>query len=147
MTRFLLIGLVAASLIASCFAQSSADRVFRNGKIYTIDARGTIAQAIAIRDGRIVYVGTNDKLAPFIGASTKVTDLHGRFLMPGLIDGHLHPLEGGLVLRKCGLNYEPLTVPEMQGRIQDCLNKTKNRSRTAGSKSSAGFRRACVRRA
>jgi adenine deaminase len=64
MTRFLLVGLVAASLIASCFAQSSADRVFRNGKIYTMDARGTIAQAIAIRDGRIVYVGTNDKLAP-----------------------------------------------------------------------------------
>jgi hypothetical protein len=87
MTRFLLVGLIAASLIASCFAQSSADRVFRNGKIYTVDARGTIAQAIAIRDGRIVYVGTNDKLAPFIGASTKVTDLHGRFLMPGLIDG------------------------------------------------------------
>ena len=104
MTRFLLIGLVAASLIASCFAYPFADRVFRNGKIYTIDARGTIAQAIAIRDGRIVYVGTNDKLAPFIGASTKVTDLHGRFLMPGLIDGHMHPLEGGLVLRKCGLN-------------------------------------------
>jgi predicted amidohydrolase YtcJ len=126
MTRFFLVGLVAASLIASCFAQSSADRVFRNGKIYTMDARGTIAQAIAIRDGRIVYVGTNDKLAPFIGASTKVTDLHGRFLMPGLIDGHMHPLGGGLVLRKCGLNYEPLTVPEMQGRIQDCLDKTKN---------------------
>ena len=147
MTRSLLVGLVAASLIASCFAQSSADRVFRNGTIYTIDARGTIAQAIAIRDGRIVYVGTNNKLAPFIGASTKVTDLHGRFLMPGLIDGHMHPLGGGLVLRKCGLNYEPLTVPEMQGRIQECLIKQKNRSRTAGSKSSAGFRRACVRRA
>ena len=125
MTRSLLVGLVAASLIASCFAQSSADRVFRNGTIYTLDARGTIAQAIAIRDGRIVYVGTNDKLAPFIGASTKVTDLHGRFLMPGLIDGHMHPLGGGLVLRKCGLNYEPLTVPEMQGRIQECLDKTK----------------------
>ena len=77
MTRFLLVALVAASLIASCFSQSSADRVFRNGKIYTIDARSTIAQAIAIRDGRIVYVGTNDKLAPFIGPSTKVTDLHG----------------------------------------------------------------------
>ena len=139
MTRSLLVGLVAASLIALASLNPPPTA-------YSVTARSIPSTRAAllhkrtIRDGRIVYVGTNDKLAPFIGASTKVTDLHGRFLMPGLIDGHMHPLGGGLVLRKCGLNYEPLTVPEMQGRIQECLDKTKKRSRTAGSKSSAGFR-------
>ena len=126
MKPFFLVPLLAASLLLSCFAESAADRVYRNGKVFTADAHGTVAQAIAIRDGRIVYVGTNDGVAPFINASTKVSDLHGRFLMPGLIDGHMHPLEAGLKLRKCSLNYEPLTVPEMQRRIQACLDRTKN---------------------
>lgn len=127
MTRFFALLLLAASLLLSpSFAQTPADRVFRNATVYTADARGTIAQAIAIRDGRIVYVGTNDGLALFIGPSTKVSDLQGRFLMPGLIDGHMHPLEAGLKLRKCSLNYESLTVPELQQRVQACLDKTKN---------------------
>ncbi|HVO59296.1 MAG TPA: amidohydrolase [Terriglobales bacterium] len=121
MTRFFLV----AFLATSCFAQT-ADRVYRNASVYTADTHGTIAQAIAIRDGRIVYVGTNEGVAPFIGTSTRVSDLQGRFLMPGLIDGHMHPLEGGLVLRKCSLNYEPLTVPQLQERVQACLEKTKN---------------------
>ena len=127
MTRFFALLLLAASLLLTpSFAQTPADRVFRNATVYTADARGTIAQAIAIRDGRIVYVGTNDGLALFIGPSTKVSDLQGRFLMPGLIDGHMHPLEAGLKLRKCSLNYESLTVPELQQRVQACLDKTKN---------------------
>jgi predicted amidohydrolase YtcJ len=126
MKSFFLVPLLAASLLASCFAETPADRVYRNGKIFTADAHGTVAQAIAIREGRIVYVGTNDGVAPFIAASTKVSDLHGRFLMPGLIDGHMHPLEAGLKLRKCSLNYEPLTLQEMQSRIQACLDRTKN---------------------
>jgi predicted amidohydrolase YtcJ len=148
MTRFTLIPLLIASLLlVPCFAEAPAERVFRNGKIYTADPHGTLVQAIAIRDGRIVYVGTNEGVALFIAASTNVTDLQGRFLMPGLIDGHMHPLEGGLVLRKCSLNYEPLTVPQMQQRVQACLDKTKSQERMAGSKSLAGFRRACVRAA
>jgi predicted amidohydrolase YtcJ len=44
--------------------------------------------------------------------------------MPGLIDGHMHPLEAGLKLLKCSLNYEALTVPEMQERIQGCLDRS-----------------------
>jgi predicted amidohydrolase YtcJ len=127
MTRSIVLTLLAASLfLASSFAQTRADRVFRNATVYTADAHSTLAQAIAIRDGRIVYVGTDDGVAPFIGASTKVSDVQGHFLMPGLIDGHMHPLEAGLKLRKCSLNYESLTVPELQQRIQACLNKTKN---------------------
>lgn len=126
MKPFLLVLLLAASLLLPCYAETPADRVYRNGKVFTADVHRTVAQAIAIRDGRIVYVGTNDGVAPFIAASTKVSDLHGRFLMPGLIDGHMHPLEAGLKLRKCSLNYQPLTLQEMQTRIQACLDRTKN---------------------
>jgi hypothetical protein len=103
-----------------------ADRVYHNGSVFTADAHGSIAQAVAIREGRIVYVGSNQGVVPFIGPSTKVTDLKGHFLMPGLVDGHMHPLEAGLKLRKCSLNYESLTVAALQQRVQACLDQTKS---------------------
>ncbi len=104
-------------------APGPADRVYRNGVIFTSDARNTTAEALAIRDGRIVYVGSDQGVASFVGPSTTSVDLKGRFLMPGLVDGHMHPLEAGLQLLKCSLNYESLTVPEMQQRIQACLDR------------------------
>ena len=113
-------------LAAGCAGDAVADRVYRNGTIFTADAQHSIAEAVAIRDGRIVYVGSNEGVAPFIGPSTKVTDLKGGFLMPGLVDGHMHPLEAGLKLQKCSLNYASLTVPELQQQVQACLDKTKN---------------------
>jgi predicted amidohydrolase YtcJ len=129
MNRFLAFHLLAGSLLlGSCFAaNSTADRVFRNGTVFTADGHGSIAQAVAIRDGRIVYVGSNEGVAPFIGASTKVTELEGHFLMPGLVDGHLHPLEAGLKLQKCSLNYKSLTVAEVQQRVQACLDQTRQK--------------------
>lgn len=105
-------------------ANRPADRVYRNGIIFTSDTRHPMAEAIAIREGRIVYVGDDRGLKPFIGSATVTVDLRGRFLMPGLIDGHMHPLEAGRELLKCNLNYESLTISEMQHRIQACLDQS-----------------------
>ena len=119
--------LALSLLVASCFAAGApADRVLRNGIVFTADEQNSIAEAIVISNGRILYVGSNAGAARFIGPSTKVTDLNGGFVMPGIVDGHLHPLEGGLKLQKCSLNYESLTVPELQQRVQVCLDKTKS---------------------
>src|SRR5581483_4082742 len=128
MTRLLAFSLLACLLLFPwCFAQNQiADHVYRNGVIFTAEAGDSLAQAVAIRGGRIVYVGSNEGVAPFVGPATKVTDLQGRFLMPGLIDGHMHPLEAGLKLQKCSLNYESLTVEELQKRVQACLDQTRN---------------------
>ena len=128
MTRFFIAHLLAPSLLlASCFAaETAADRVYRSGRVFTADAQDSIAQAVAIRDGRIVYVGKNEEVVRFIGSSTKVTNLDGRFLMPGLVDGHMHPLAAGLKLQKCSLDYQSVTVAELQQRVQACLDKTKN---------------------
>ena len=103
-------------------ATGPAERVYRNGVIFTSNAQNEMAEAVAIRDGRIVYVGSNRGVAPFVGVATVTVDLKNRFLMPGLIDGHMHPLEAGMQLLKCSLNYESLTTVEMQQRIQACLD-------------------------
>jgi predicted amidohydrolase YtcJ len=96
--------------------------VYRDGYVYTVDAHDSVRTAVAIRDGRIVYVGDDAGAMPFTGEKTRVVDLHGKMLMPGLVDGHMHPLEGGAALLKCSLNYEQLTVERMQAKIQACLD-------------------------
>jgi hypothetical protein len=108
-------------------AAAPADIVYRDGFVYTVDARDSVHQALAVRGGVIVYVGSDAGAAALIGEHTRQIDLHGRMLMPGLVDGHMHPLEGGASLLKCNLQYLQLTVGEMQAGIQKCLDATRSR--------------------
>jgi predicted amidohydrolase YtcJ len=104
-----------------------ADTIYINGYVYTVDALDSVKEALAVRNGRIAYVGSTAAAQAMSGPATHIVDLHGRMLMPGLIDGHMHPLEGGIQLLKCNLNYERLTVAQFQAHIQACLDKTKDR--------------------
>lgn len=106
-------------------AEAPADTIYRNGYVYTVDAKDSVRQALAVRAGRIVYVGDDAGAKPLAGKKTKVIDLHGRMLMPGLIDGHMHPQSGGSRLLNCSLDYQALTVVQFQSRIQACLDKDK----------------------
>lgn len=124
MKTLTLAGAVMSFGAAVSAAAIPADSVYRNGYVYTVDAQDSVQTAVAIRDGRIVYVGNDAGLAPFTGEKTQVVDLQGKMLMPGLVDGHMHPLDGGAVLLKCSLNYEQLTVERMQAKIQSCLDAT-----------------------
>ncbi|MRW86056.1 amidohydrolase family protein [Pseudoduganella sp. FT26W] len=112
-------------LSAAHAADKPADTVYRNGYVYTVDARDSVQQALAVRGGRIVYVGDNDGAKALTGKKTEVIDLQGRMLMPGLIDGHMHPQSGGSRLLNCSLNYESLTMPQFQSRIQACIDRDK----------------------
>jgi predicted amidohydrolase YtcJ len=112
---------------ASAAPPPPADAVYQNGYVYTVDAHDGVQHALAVRHGAIVYVGDDAGVKALIGKSTQVIDLHGRMVMPGLVDGHMHPLDGGTVLLGCNLNYERLTVAQMQVKIQGCLDQTKDK--------------------
>ncbi|MGQ0835743.1 MAG: amidohydrolase [Gammaproteobacteria bacterium] len=71
---------------------AAADLVLRNGHIYTVDSAQPRATAVAIRDGRIIAVGTDGDVAPHQGRSTETIDLHGRPAYPGFKDSHAHVL-------------------------------------------------------
>ena len=73
-----------------------ADLVLRNGKIITVDRDFSIKQAVAIRDGRFVAVGGERDVRVLIGRGTRVIDLAGRTVIPGLIDSHIHATVAGL---------------------------------------------------
>jgi predicted amidohydrolase YtcJ len=69
----------------------AADLILRNGRIHTLDARSSIASALAIRDGRILAVGSETDLDGLSGPETKIMDLGGRTAIPGIVDSHCHP--------------------------------------------------------
>ena len=118
-----LVWCVWLSINTPAWGEAAADMVYRNGVVFTADAKDSMGEAIAVRDGRIVYVGSNDGVKNLVGSNTKVVDLRGNFVMPGLVDGHMHPLEAGLKSLKCDLNYESLTIQQMQQKLQACLDR------------------------
>ncbi len=120
-----LLGLVLP-VIACQAAETPADSIFRNGFLYSVDAKDSVHSALAVREGRIVYVGSDAGVNKYAGKATQIIDLHGRMLMPGLVDGHMHPLQGGAHLLQCNLQYEALTVGQLQSKIQACLDKTRD---------------------
>ncbi|MDH4072618.1 MAG: hypothetical protein OEV41_05880, partial [Gammaproteobacteria bacterium] len=94
MQLFRIIGLTACALIAACSqepASQSSDWVLTNGRIYTVDEARPWAEAVVIRDGEFIYVGDNAGAEPYIADGAKITDLRGRFVIPGIVDAHTHP--------------------------------------------------------
>ena len=124
MKRVLFLGLVFMAFGVHA-KTPTADMVFRNGYIYTVDAKDSVAQALAVKDGRIFYVGGDAGAKAFTGRKTQIIDLKGRMVMPGLIDGHMHPQSGGLRMLNCNLHYDSLTITEFQARIQKCADDDK----------------------
>jgi predicted amidohydrolase YtcJ len=82
--------------VAEKIPAAAADLVLINGRVLTVDANDSIAEAIAIAGGKIVAVGSNADISKLVSAKTRVVDLHGRTATPGLVDSHGHFADGGV---------------------------------------------------
>jgi predicted amidohydrolase YtcJ len=85
-------------------AHEPADLVLWGGRIQAMDARRSIAGAVAVRGGRIVAVGEDAAVGALIGPRTRVVQLRDRTVTPGFGDAHVHPVSSGLTLLRCGLD-------------------------------------------
>jgi hypothetical protein len=83
---------------------AAADLVLYGGQVLVMDRAFTIAEAVAVRDGRVVKVGDDHSMRRFVGRRTEVINLRGRTAMPGINDSHLHGLRTGLSLPPYNLN-------------------------------------------
>ncbi|MBS1242242.1 MAG: amidohydrolase, partial [Gemmatimonadetes bacterium] len=112
--------LVTGALLAACGQRPPfADVVFTNGAVLTMDSANPTARAVAIRGGRIVYVGSDEGAQPLIGTSTRVLDLGGKTLLPGFQDAHVHPISSGLDLAGCDVT-DLETREAVLARIAEC---------------------------
>ena len=119
-------------LLVCCLASSAiantpfADRVLINGNILTVDAKDSVAEAVAIRDGRIMAVGTTTEIEALAGPGTDRIDLNGLTATPGLLDSHVHFSYGGLIK----LTQADLSFPQVKN-IEDVRQIVAVRQATA----------------
>ncbi|MGB0387200.1 MAG: amidohydrolase [Ardenticatenaceae bacterium] len=101
-------------------SEGTADLVLRNGAIYMVDEAKTWAEAVAVQDERIVFVGSNEGVSAYIGDQTTIIDLEGKMVLPGFHDSHMHPLESGSsVATTCQLTAD--TPPEQYiNQLREC---------------------------
>ena len=100
-----------------------ADLVLLNGRLITVDAHDSIAEALAVRAGRIVAVGSNAKIRALVRPATTVIDLRGRTGTPGLMDTHAHILEGGAGDVFAVPLSDAKSVAEIAGRVAERVKK------------------------
>lgn len=93
-----------------------ADTVFLNGKVLLYEKKRW-AQAVAVEGELISYVGSTSGARRLVGPDTRVIDLHGKMLMPGMVDGHAH----GSSFTACPMGYEGGTIEQVLGKLRDCL--------------------------
>jgi predicted amidohydrolase YtcJ len=89
---------------AAAAAEIQADFVLEGAAVYTVDRARTWAEAVAVRGDEIVYVGGNKGAARYVGPRTRVVNLHGKMVLPGFQDAHLHALWAGIEQLQCTLN-------------------------------------------
>ncbi|MCE2803108.1 MAG: amidohydrolase [Gemmatimonadetes bacterium] len=99
----LLLTLVVGASLPATAQQTVADLVVTNGRIYTADAARPVVDAMAIRGGRVVFVGDRAGAKALTGAATQVLDLDGQTVIPGMTDAHAHVLGLGQSLRNVDL--------------------------------------------
>ena len=113
----------SAGVMWNC-ARQSADMVLLHGKIVTVDDKVPEAQAIAVREGKILAVGSDAEIRPFISAKTKTIDLQGKLAVPGLIEGHGHFTGLGISLSQ--LNFMKVkNFDEIVAMVRDAAEKAK----------------------
>lgn len=124
LVRSAFFGLLLASAAATAqTSRTSADTILTNGRIYTVDKSRPWADSVAIKDGRIVAVGSKAATAKYKGAATRTVDLGGRLVLPAFGDAHAHPLFGGMSRTRCPL-HEGKSIEDYQRMIRKCVAET-----------------------
>ena len=130
----LLTGVVTCLLLSSCnqpdntaanstAAQTPATTILTNGRIYTLDRAIPWAEAVAIDNGKYLYVGNSAGAERYLGERTRRIDLAGKMLMPGVNDAHAHPWQGGVkMLYSCNFPFTAAPAA-IAARLRECISR------------------------
>lgn len=103
--------------------QVSADLILFDGKVYTVDANRSWAEAVAVIDGKIAYVGSSTGAKKYKGRNTRLVDLDGKMVLPGFQDAHVHPIEAGMAYLGCSL-HDGKSVEDYVLIVKECAQQS-----------------------
>jgi predicted amidohydrolase YtcJ len=121
--------IIAAAAALLCFLPAgaqveSADLIFKNGNIYTVNERQPRAEAIAVKGDRVIFVGSNTEVKKYEGKATRVVDLRGKTVVPGMTDAHNHLI--GVGLREMTLNLEgTMSLEDLLAKLKARVDQAK----------------------
>jgi predicted amidohydrolase YtcJ len=126
--RFIFPALLVSLLLTACARGpqvespvQSAETVLYNGRVYTPGGAQLWQEAVAIRDGKYIFVGADAEANAYVGESTLELDLGGAMVMPGINDGHSHPWQGGVkALYQCTFDFDA-TPDDIAARLRACV--------------------------
>ena len=136
-----------ASLFVLCLVACSphysqrnpADMIITDAAIYTGNPAASWAEAVAIKKGRLIYVGSRAGVTRYVGDDTKTLHLDGRMVMPGIVDAHLHPIWGMLAeLYQCQFAFSA-TPNEVQQTVAQCVEQFSDQQWIQGGQWDSGF--------
>lgn len=125
MSKYLITNFIAFILftvLSSCTTTPQADLIVTNAKIYTVDEANPMAEAIAVRDGKIVALGTSAEIEKLKGDQTEIIDAEGKLVLPGFVDSHTHAFWGGQRLTEINLNGSE-TIEELQSKLSNWIKE------------------------
>jgi predicted amidohydrolase YtcJ len=108
-------------------ADAGQTRVLFNARIFTGDPAAPYADAVAIRGDKILAVGDLGKVAAAAGSGAEQIDLRGKFLMPGMIDSHAHPIDGGLTLTGANYTETRVSIAQLRAFVDKAIAGGKSR--------------------
>lgn len=108
-------------------AKDAADRVYLNGQVLTVDGQDRQVQSIAVKDGKVLRVGSNQDMDAVRGKQTEVVDLQGKTVIPGIQDAHSHFTYTGILSFQADLNSPPIgtvrDIAQVQERLRSQMQK------------------------
>ncbi len=121
---------LSAILLGACGQQDGtssvsadpADSVLLGGYVYTVDAGHNVVQAVAVKDGLIQAIGSDEEVANYIGPETEIIELDGRMVLPGLHDIHMHVF-GIVEPDVCSLRSRAMKLEDMVPYLQECIER------------------------
>lgn len=132
--------IVALVGIVACEQTSDgADIILTNGKIYTVNSAQPWAEAVAIKDGKYLHVGTSAEVEAYLSENTEIIDLAGKMAMPGINDAHVHTTRGGIkTLFECNFPFTA-TPEDIALRVAECVANNPDAVWIRGGQWDSGF--------
>lgn len=112
--------------LSTTSTSAEPDSIIINAKVFTADEMHPLAEAFAIKHGRIVAIGVQDQVLALKGIDTQVIDMNGKRILPGLIDAHTHAIIAGLIELSLNLNDEELDISILEQKVQTWINQTQH---------------------
>ncbi|MFD2644579.1 amidohydrolase [Pseudomonas japonica] len=127
MNRFLTIALGASLACSALPSVAAVDLILHNARVYTAEPGQPLQQAVAVDGARIVAVGSDQTVLGLKTETTRVIDLGGKLLLPGMLDSHSHAIKGGLQRELADLAGEQLPLDELERRLRQWRDDGKAR--------------------